>query len=335
MTYKFKRSREAGMVALLATVFTTGYAFAQDTFTMRLAHHLPLTHVHGIAATKFADAVAENSGGRIKVNVYPAESLLTGREMLGAVSNGTVETGVVSAAFHTGTMPQLNAYLLPFLFDDAAHFHRAVDNGLFDIVQELYEEQNVHMLSYYNKGETDVFDADEVMLTPEAFVGKNLRGIGGYMTRALGMFGASAVTLPVGEVNSALERGVVSGVATSCESTINRGWSEVADHMTVIRLSQSGEGIGVNMDWWNSLPEDLQTVLTDAATDAADFAWATMEETDTVTCPAKWKELGYEAGVVTPEEKKAFRAKVQDLYAEAEKELPVYDRVMEIVEATR
>lgn len=335
MSNSFARGRAAGLAALLAGVLASSCAFAQDTFTMRLAHHLPLTHVHGIAATKFADAVAENSGGRITVNVYPAESLLTGREMLGAVSNGTVETGVVSAAFHTGTMPQLNAYLLPFLFDDAAHFRRAVGSGLFDVVRELYAEQNVHMLNYYNKGETDIFDADDVMLTPEDFSGKNLRGIGGYMTRALEMFGASAVTLPVGEVNSALERGVVSGVATSCESMINRGWAEVANKMTVIRLSQSGEGIGVNMDWWNNLPKDLQTVLTDAATDAADFAWSTMEETDTVTCPAKWKELGYEAGVVTPEDKEAFRAKVQDLYAEAEKELPVYGRVMEIVEATR
>ncbi|MEQ9815352.1 MAG: TRAP transporter substrate-binding protein [Azospirillaceae bacterium] len=332
-----KSAKRAAMLAggtALAALMAGGAATAQE-FTMRLAHHYPTTHVQGQGYEYFVERVAELSDGRIETITYPAGSLINGLESFEGVRSGTVEASNMIGSFQVGDLPELDAFMLPFQFDDAAHFRRALDAGLFEIIQAQYEEQGIRILNYFHKGNIHVFHTDHHLMTPADFEGEDIRGLGGYLTRTLEALGASAVTLGTGEVSAALERGVIDGVMTNCQGHFSRGWGESAAYVSYLDLAQSGEGLGVNLEWWNSLPPDLQEVVQQAADEMEDMEWDLVITADEVDCFELWDEAGFEVQQATPEQRTALREAVQPLYEEAAASFETLPAIMDLVEETR
>jgi len=77
-----------------ATGPTTGTGTGTEkTYTIRYHHGLPTSHYMAVPQQEWADLVEANSGGRIEVQVYPAEQLYKGRDALEAISTGALEAG--------------------------------------------------------------------------------------------------------------------------------------------------------------------------------------------------------------------------------------------------
>lgn len=320
----------AGAIALLAG----STALAQDA-RMLLAHHFPTTHAQGKGYEFFVRRVAELSGGRISATSFPAGSLISGHESFEAVRTGSVQASNMVASFQTGDIPELDVFSLPFQFQDAAHFRRTLDAGLFDIIAARYEAHGIRLLNYFNKGDLHVFHTDKGLSAPADFDGEDIRGLGGLLTRTLEQLGANAITMPPGEVNAGLQRGVVKGVMTNCQGHLSRGWSEEATHVSVLDLAQSGEGLGVNLVWWNSLPEDLREVIQQAADEMEDMEWEIMAEADGTQCPAIWQEKGFSVTRPDAGQRAELRAAVQPLYDAARDRFDAYDDVTALIEAQR
>ena len=324
----------AGALAFGTASAVTSASLAQD-YKLTLAHHYPKTHPQGRGYEMWAEEVSANSNGRIRVRTHPARSLISGREAFKAVKTGSVHVSNMIGGFQSGNMPFINGYHLPFLFDDADHFRRTLDNGLFDLIAGEYEKNGIKLLNIFHKGATHVFHKNKFLMTPADFKGANIRGLGGYLTLMLEALGANAVTLPPGEVNTALQRGVVQGVLTNCPGHISRGWSEEAPHVSYLDLAQSSEGIGINLKLFNSMPGDLQKVIRDASKKMAEFEWKIMNEGDAVGCFEKWKKMKLPYKVITPAQRAILRQQTQPLSDKAMKEVPRINEILALVEKNR
>lgn len=309
---------------------------AQD-FTMKLAHYYPDSHVQAGPVRDFVTAVEKNSEGRIKVQVFGAQSLVTGQEALEALEGGVVEAALMAGNYQSGSIHEIEFFTYPFMFEDVQHFRRAieVDGGIFDMLEPRYEERNIKLVNYYHKGALHLFHRSKFLNTPEAFQGQRLRSLGPAISALLTALGANPLSVPVGEVEAAIERGVVDGLTTNCAAHISRGWAEGLKYATYMDMSQGGEGLGINLDFYNSLPEDLQKVILDAAAVMEDEEWDAMVNDDEVACFDKWKEAGVNVHRLTDEERAALTAYVAPIMEEAVAKEPGIQAYIDIAEKTK
>ena len=309
-------------------------AMAQD-FTLKLAHHYPEVQLQAAGIKLFVDEVTKNSGGRIKVTVYPAETLVSGREALDAVENGVVQAAPMPGNYQTGTIPDLQYFTYPFMFDSAEHFHRAVNGGIMDLLMPLYAKHNIVLLNYYHKGALNLFDKTKFLNSEEAFKGERIRSLGPAISALLKSLGANPLSVPVGEVETALERNVIDAVTTNCAAHLGRGWVDQLKYVTFADMSQGGEGLGMNADFYNSLPADLQKVVNDAAKAMEDKEWSDMINADENTCFQKWKDAGAQVHKLTPDEIAMFKKHSQPILDAAVAKNPAIQPYLDIANTTR
>lgn len=333
MSYSNVLFRLAG-AALTAALALPNVAIAAD-FTMRLAHHYPDVHIQAGPLRTFVEEVEQNSEGRIEISVYPAETLVSGREMLEAVEGGVVQVAPMPGNYQTGAIPQLDYITYPFMFDDAEHFRRAVDGGIFDLLATEYEQRGITLLNYYHKGALHFMHRSAFLNTPAAFDGERIRSLGSTISALIEAMGGNALSVPLGEVDAAIERGMIDAITTNCAAHLSRGWSRGLPYVTYVDMSQGGEGLGINTDFFESLPDDLQQVVSDAAQRMADAEWDLMIEYDTQTCPRLWQEAGINVHRTTDEERAAFVDVTRPIFARAVADNPALQTYLDIADQTR
>ena len=76
--------------------------------------------------------------------------------------------------------------------------------------------------------------------------------------------GATPVNTPWSEVYSSLQKNMYDGLMIAAETLQSCNFAEVCKYITMIDFCyMSGPGHLMNMNTWNSLPEDLQAIITD------------------------------------------------------------------------
>lgn len=331
MAHEILKSLAAGAIALVLA----SQAAVAESVTLTLAHQYPSTQPIGDGYNLWAKRVEELSNGDIKVRVFPGSTLIGSDESFAAVSTGSVSASNMIGGFQTGDIPQLAAITMPFLFDDYAHYKRAVNGGLRELVAGWYEEKNIKLLTFGPKGNDQVFHKTKFLIKPADFAGAQIRGVGGVSDELLTALGANVVRLPTTEVTQGLQRGVVDGLVTNCVAHIGRSWYEQAPYASVVSLKNDIEGLGLNLDAWKALSEDQQKILLEAAAEMEAFEWELMERVEFKDCFDDWKERNVNVQVATPEERKVLQETVAPIYDKYKASLPVLGDVLKIVEATR
>jgi TRAP-type C4-dicarboxylate transport system substrate-binding protein len=87
-----------GFMAFIAgaTVALATQAAVAETITLKMAHQWPQDESDYVVATgtKFAKEVERRSNGQIKINVFPAESLVKAAATHTALKNGAVDLAI-------------------------------------------------------------------------------------------------------------------------------------------------------------------------------------------------------------------------------------------------
>jgi C4-dicarboxylate-binding protein DctP len=74
--------------------------------------------------------------------------------------------------------------------------------------------------------------------------------------------GANAVPIPFNELYTALQQGTVDGQENGIALTYAMGFHEVLKYVTLDNHIYDPYGVFMNLDKWESLPADLQEILT-------------------------------------------------------------------------
>ncbi len=319
----------------LAGLLALPFSAAAADFNLRLAHHYPDVHIQAGPLRTFVEEVVQNSQGRIAIDVYPAETLVSGREVLEAVQGGVVQLAPMPGNYQSGAIPQLEYFTFPFMFDNAEHFRRAVDGGIQDLLAVEYARQGITLLNYYHKGALHFMHRSEFLNTPAAFEGQRIRSLGPTISALIAAMGGNALSVPLGEVDAAIERGVIDAITTNCAAHLSRGWSRGLRSVTFVDLSQGGEGLAINTDTFEAMPEDLQQVIRDAAQRMEDAEWTEVIAQDEEACLQEWAAAGVAVHRVTDEERATFVALAQPIVDAAVAANPAIQPYLDIAAATR
>ena len=225
-----------------------------------------LPHVTGpsyfqtVNTTGFGAKVKELSQGRMEIRVHAASSLYPGPEMLPALLDGRVEIAPVLSAYLTDVLLELGALELPF-FTQTLDEHRKAAEALRGYSTDMMAKRGLKLLTVHSWPTQQLF-ANQPIRTLADWKGKKFRVYGSESADLAKALGAAPVSIPFGEVYTALQRGVVDGAMTSATNAEPMKFFEVSKFMNFWNLSGgSTEWLAVNTKVWNALPKDLQDVV--------------------------------------------------------------------------
>jgi len=260
---------------------------SEQKFVLRLAHFFPANHVIETKVSQgWSEAIFEATDGRIKIDTYPAETLLKATETYEGVVEGVADIGISVYAYTRGRFPVLETLLLPGV---SFYNSEASSWAAQEAIEKLnpVELQDVHHVWTWGSGPADLYTKKPVR-TLEDIAGLQIGATAGPRADGLAALGATPVIMPMSEWYEALSRGVMDGGLAPMEALFGFRLGEVTGEcitLTPFLYNQLFFNV-MNKETWDSLPPDLQKIFTDTT---ADFYAATM--------PTLWDEInknGYE-----------------------------------------
>ena len=126
----------------LAALLPVAAAMAQDIKerSIKFAFQNQKGHPQAEGAQKFADLVAQKSGNKIQVKLFPGGTLGGDLQTVSALQGGTVEMTVLNAGILASQVKAFEVFDFPFLFATPQEADAVVDGpfgkGLFDKLAE-------------------------------------------------------------------------------------------------------------------------------------------------------------------------------------------------------
>lgn len=281
----------------------------------------------------FIDETSEKSGGRLKINHYPGDTLGDYLWCNEQVSLGLID--FLAAPPNTSLDPRLNVATVGYyVFSDQGARDAFGVNGIFSpAIKDILGDISHYNFGIVSNGFTHVATTIPFRNPEEA--GKVLARVPAWKAiemcgRAMGL---QIVTMPYSEVYTALQLGTVDaffGCSYEYIEFFKDAISYVVtthDHVDLTFLSGS-------LNLWQSLSQEDQTILQEAADAALNWRWDQLPER-MKECRGNLEEVGIVIIELTPEEIGVFAQLVREIEWEGDEALvgkTLMDKVRETAE---
>ena len=319
-----KGMRNAATALMVAGVMTAGAATGQDAtaqempeLSLKFGHPYNETHPLAKGAQKFADIVAEKSGGKIKVQVFPNSTIGSSRELVESIQIGVVDFALVPTTNVASFYPPLDIFYLPFLFRDSAHAY-AVSDG--PVGQKLYagmlDKVGIRTIAMYESGFRTITTAKTKVEKPDDMKGIKFRVVNNPLNVAtFKALGANPTPMALSEVFTGLQQGTVDGQDNPVGNVKAFGFDKVQGNITLSNHQWAGIMFITDNKMWSEQPENVQALFKEAAIETQN--WERKELNAVEAQYLKEMEAG---GMVvtrlTPEQSAAFQKAMEPVWAE-------------------
>lgn len=293
-----------------------GSAAAADgeVYTMQIGHAQATTSARHRSVELFEQMVEEQTDGHVQVEIFPAGQLGNETEMTEAVSMGTLQ------AVRGGELeylPQITMLSLPMLCDTMEEVRTlCYSDFVADMLSSVETEHNMKVLAVGDdSGFRQITNNVHPIVSPEDMQGLKMRTVLEVIDLSMKAFGASTVSVPFTDLYMALKTGVADGQENPLALIDAQKFYEVQKYCTIIDYMICAEVMYVNLDWWNSLPAEYQTILTDCAKAMMDENSRITDEENEIYLE-NIKNAGCEVTVLTEEQREAFRPLAENVWKE-------------------
>ena len=237
-------------------------------YSMRTATCLSEHGTVGRALRRFCELVEQNSQGRIKTQVFYAGQIGSQREQVEMVHDGSLEVVTTLASGTARYVPQLAIFEYPYIYKDEAHLVRVLD-AMEPEVSRLLVPHNFVAIGGQCMGFRHMLNKKRPLLSPADLKGLKMRGPNQIYVGIFRALGATATTSDWSEIYSALQTGVIDGLEASPDMIASMNFHEQAPYLSKTSHVAACVYYMLRKDWFESLPADLQQVVTEAARQAA------------------------------------------------------------------
>ena len=228
-----------------------------------------------ISAKWMADRLKELSGGRIEMTVFNNNKLGAFPDCFAQMQqpNGTVQMGDVSSASVTQFSDVYTPFALPFLFSSKEQSWKYFDEGetVKAVEEKFLEQTNVRVLGYFYNDARALTNSKRAVASPDDMKGLKLRVMtSDVYIKTFESLGAAPVGMQFSELFSALQQGAVDGQDNGLLLTLDSKFNEVQGYYTDLGHVQDTSVIFISEAFYQSLPEDLQQIVVQAAHEAVE-----------------------------------------------------------------
>jgi TRAP-type C4-dicarboxylate transport system substrate-binding protein len=197
--------------------------------------------------------------GRVKIEIFPSQTLVKGPDMWKAVRSGIVDMGWCFQGYWADQTPLADVISLPGLPIKSAEQGSEVLWKLYERFPAIQKEfSDVVPLTLWTSHPYFILTSTKQIKTLEDLKGLKIRVTGGPPTDQMKAFGAVPTPMPMPDVYQALDKGVIDGMGAPWEAILSFRLYEVGKYYTMVPLSAVYFSVCANKQKWESLPKDVR-----------------------------------------------------------------------------
>lgn len=264
------------VTALLVMTFLIGGCGSSETdkkeaeqeiskpIELRMVSALATNTINGHMADTFAKVVNEKSGGKVKIKLLGGPEVIPSFELAEAVKSGSVDVAYIPGGYYQSAIPELEVLTYTNYTVDELR-----QNGAWDYLNKLHKEKaNLYLLHSMTHGiEYKIFTKKKI---------NSIQDLKGYKLRVAPSMiafakaaGADIINLPLGDIPSAMEKGIVDGFSFVSVGVTDYGFQNLISQVVVPGIAKTDMSIIFNNDVWEKIPSDLQKSFLEWAKEAA------------------------------------------------------------------
>jgi tripartite ATP-independent transporter DctP family solute receptor len=272
------------VVLLLMVLCVAGGLFANGTrqggtaaraTTIKVGDNWGPTHPMAAALDNvFKPQVERGTNGAITVDVYHSGTLGNEADLWNGVRNGTIEVAIVGTPMNQEYTTMLISDW-PFLYRDLPHAKTVWTGAIADEINAEFHQKfpSVYVLGW-GPNSARTFTSNKKLTTVDDFRGQKFRMPGNPIHVSIAEnLGASAQVIPLGELFSALETGVVDGQDNGMVTVISEAFYEVQKYVYETNHIIATLEILISAPLLDGLSPEFKKVVQDAAKATAVQAW--------------------------------------------------------------
>ncbi|WP_163134191.1 TRAP transporter substrate-binding protein [Agarivorans sp. Alg241-V36] len=286
-----------------------------------------------VGMDKFAELVEQKSNGDFSIKMYHAGVLGNQPDAIEQVRIGGLEIGNFSLGPIGPIVKEANVLSLPFVFDDVAHMHKAMDGEVGDKINAAMEQKGLISLAWYDAGARSFYNSKKPITQPADVAGMKVRVMNNDLYSGMvSALGGNPSPIAYAEVYQSLKTGVVDGAENGWPEYESMGHFEVAGYYSLSQHLIIPQCLCVNASAFRKLPEAQQQMLKEAAQESAQVQrdlWAERE--------AFSRDKVVKAGVKLNEisEKEPFQVAMQPVYDKYLGENPELKPLVMLIKSTK
>ncbi|AAU37305.1 TRAP transporter substrate-binding protein [[Mannheimia] succiniciproducens] len=296
--------------------------------TLKLAHNLEQSHVIHKALDYMAKEVKEKSNGELILRIYPNRQMGDARETIELLQNDALDMTKANSSELEPFVKEMAVFTCPYLFNNDEHFKKVLYGSAGKSITDKTKNSGFTVLSSYVGGSRN-FYTKKPIYSPADLKGMKIRVISTPTTnRIIELLGGSPVPVPLGEVYTALQQGVIDGAENNIPSYTSTRHVEVAKYFTEDQHTSMPDYLVIANKVWNKLDENQQKILLDAAKESEIYQQKLWDE-ETIHSRREAEKIGTTFIQV---DKQPFRDALIPLYNDF-KQNPVFSQIIADIEA--
>lgn len=276
--YRF--SMVVAILGFLCLVLIPSYCPAQQkTITLNYADYFPATHKQARLVDQWCKEVEKRTNGRVKVTPFHGSTLTPAPMIYDSVTKGIADIGMGTLGYTRGRFP-----LSEFTDHPLGYPSSRVATKLFNEYYRRFkpkEFDDAKVLYLQGIGPSLLHTAKKPVAKLEDIKGLKIRASGLQVapTKALG---ASPVGMPISDVYDALSKNVADGGFFPYEALDGWKLGEVIKYTTESYPTAMSSGLFMvmNKKRWESLPPDIQKIITQLNDEWVDKVAQTWDDID-------------------------------------------------------
>ena len=235
---------------------------AAKTIELKFAHAFSPKHtMQQKVFMPWAEKINKMTNGKVKVTFFPGGALGKTPDHYALAEKGIADIIYILHDYTPGRFPMTSVFELPFMIPSATKTSTAMWK-VYEKFPEFRKEYSkvktlalfCHPGGHFNTVKTPIKSIDDLK-------GMKFRTASPHVTKALKVFGAVPVNMPVPETYTALERGVVEGTVLPWEGNFVFKLAELLKWSTEVDFYTMTMMVVMNKKKWDSLPDDVKKVI--------------------------------------------------------------------------
>ena len=313
MKRTFKKTVICVVLVTLAFIVSSNVAWsAEKKYTMRWSN--VFAQKHPVVANVYLPWIEEmkkKSNGRLEIQYFGPNVLNPTKDTYAALKSGAVDMAYMVQDANVGIFPLAGVMPLPFMFEssEAAALTAWYLFNRFPNWQKEYKAMKP--LWHHASALAEISMAKKPIRTLEDIKGQRIIGWTPTTLTYIKALGAVPINISPMDTYLSIQRNMADGVVLPISPGLALKLTDLLKHHTMVHLFANVFWSGMNLRKWNSLPPDLQKLLSDTTgSKMARMTGRAMDEGDKKAI--QWmKANGHNFYTLSPKELERWRSKVQ------------------------
>lgn len=243
----------------------------KDEYVFTFGHVANEDHTWQQAALYFDKILEERTGGKVRVNVFPAEQLGKEVELIRSIKGGIADMTITAGTLQNWSKAAAFSDM-PFLLRDTTHLKSLANSNIGEFIKmSILKDAGLRVVCYFQRGPRHL-TSDRPIMHPDDLKGIIIRipNVPSYVV-AWKALGAKPTPMAFSEVFTSLQQGTIEAQENPLAMISSANFSEVQDYLNLTGHVISWGYVVVGEKQFSAMPKKYQQIFLEAAKDMQEY----------------------------------------------------------------